>query len=147
MSLACFWAFKSGAVDIDGVKAGVLRQVVKIDPGNIDAHRFLADYYDYSDRYEEAIRAYKETVRIDPNDLHAQLNLAFACDSLGRFEEAAQAYREAIRAAPFTKKRRLFREIIFHVRPTSRQFDQGLKNKYALRKSFQAVARQKSRSL
>ena len=98
--LACFWAFKSGAVDVDGVKAGVLRQVVKIAPDNIYAHRFLAHYYDYSDRYEEAIRAYKETVRIDPNDLDAQLNLAFACDSLGRFEEAAQAYREAIRIDP-----------------------------------------------
>ena len=98
--LACFWAFKSGAIDIDAVKAGVLRQVVKIDPDNIDAHHFLADYYDYSDRYEEAIGAYKETVRIDPNDLHAQLNLASVYHDLGRFEEAAQAYREAIRIDP-----------------------------------------------
>ena len=65
--LACFWAFKSGAIDIDGVKAAVLRQVVKIAPDNIDAHRLLADYYDDSDRYEEARRTYKEVVRM-PED-------------------------------------------------------------------------------
>jgi len=32
--LVCFWVFKSGTVDIADVTAGVLRQVVKIDPDN-----------------------------------------------------------------------------------------------------------------
>jgi len=89
--LASFWAFKSGAVDIDDVKAGVLKQVVKIDPDSIGAHRFLADYYDDSDRYQEARRAYKETVRIDPNDLDAQSFTA----SLGR-REGATAHRTSL---------------------------------------------------
>ena len=100
MCLACVWAFNLGDVYIDGAIAGVLRQVVKIDSDNINAHRFLADHYFYSDRDEEAIKTYKEIVRIIPNDLDAQIDLAFMYDCLGRFEESAQAYREAIRIDP-----------------------------------------------
>jgi cytochrome c-type biogenesis protein CcmH/NrfG len=93
----CVWYVKSATFDTTDVKAGVLKQVVKIDSNNLKAHRFLAGYYMDSGRYEEAGNALKQVVRLDPNDSAAQTMLGDACWNCGCYEEAMMAYKQAMK--------------------------------------------------
>ena len=96
----CIWLVKSGTVDIDGVKAGILRQVVKIDPNNADAHLFLGDHYADLCHYEEAIRALKEAIKENPDDAAKCSELGDLYYYLGQNEEAIKSYQQAIRIEP-----------------------------------------------
>ena len=94
--LICIWIVRSATIDIDSVKAGVLKQVVKADTDNIDAYRFLAGYYIEADCYEEAVDAQRQVVRLEPNDAHAHVILGDAYWECGRHEDAMAAYRQAV---------------------------------------------------
>ena len=94
--ITCFWVIKSAIFDIDDVKAGVLKQVVKADSDNADAYRFLAGYYMDSGSYEEAVEALKQVVKIEPYDFYAQTMLGDAYWGCGRHEEAMAAYKQAM---------------------------------------------------
>ena len=87
------WGVNSPAVSSNRVKAGVLKQVVKAEPDNIDAYRFLADYYIESGRKQEAAHALRQIVRIKPNDAHAWMMLGDICSDCGRHDDAMAAYR------------------------------------------------------
>jgi len=91
------WAVKSEAFDIDDVKAGVLKQVVKADPDNADAYRFLAGYYMDSGSYEKAIEVLRKVVRIEPIDSAAHSMLGDAYWNCGRYEQAMAAYKKAMK--------------------------------------------------
>lgn len=93
----CIWVVKSEAFDIDDVKAGVLKQVVKADPDNVDAYRFLAGYYMDSGSYEEAIKSLRQVVRMDPNDSYAHSMLGDAYWNCGHYEQAMAAYKQAMK--------------------------------------------------
>ena len=97
VSIVCFWIVKSGAFDIDDVKAGVLKQVVKADSDNADAYRFLAGYYMDSGSYEEAIEVLRQVVKIDPNDASAHSMLGDAYWGSSRYEDAIVAYKQAMK--------------------------------------------------
>jgi cytochrome c-type biogenesis protein CcmH/NrfG len=94
--IVCVWVVKSETFDIDDVKAGVLKQVVKADSDNIDAYRFLAGYYMDSGSYEEAVEVLRQVVKIDPNDAYAHSMLGDAYWNCGRYEEAMAAYKQAM---------------------------------------------------
>jgi tetratricopeptide (TPR) repeat protein len=93
----CIWYVKSAAFDMNDVKAGVLKQVVKIDSDNVDAYRFLAGYYMDSGRYEEAAKAQRQVVRLDPNDSAAQTMLGDAYWNCGCYEKAMMVYKQAMK--------------------------------------------------
>ena len=46
--LTYIWGVRSLAVDTSSVKAGILKQVVKVDRDNVQAYRFLAEFYRHS---------------------------------------------------------------------------------------------------
>lgn len=93
----CIWVVKSAIFDIDDVKAGVLKQVVKADPDNTDAYRFLAGYYMDSGSYEDAIEALRQVVRVEPSDSYAHSMLGDAYWNCDRYEEAMAAYKQAMK--------------------------------------------------
>jgi tetratricopeptide (TPR) repeat protein len=93
----CVWYVKSATFDTTDVKAGVLKQVVKVDSDNLEAYRFLADYYMDSGRYEEAVKALREVVRMQPNDPAAQTMLGDAYWHCGCYEKAMMAYKQAMK--------------------------------------------------
>ena len=93
--IVCVWIVKSETVGIDYVKAGVLEQVVKADSDNVDANRFLADYYMDAGSYENAVKPLIEVLKVDPNDAYAHSKLGDAYWNCGRYEEAITAYKQA----------------------------------------------------
>jgi tetratricopeptide (TPR) repeat protein len=94
--IVCVWVVKSKILDIDDVRAGVLKQVVKADSDNADAYRFLAGYYMDEGSYEKAVETLREVVRIDPNDAYAYSMLGDAYWGYGHYEEAIVAYKQAM---------------------------------------------------
>jgi len=91
----CFWARSSQTMYIDSVKAGVLKQVVKADPENIEVYRFLAHYYIKLGRYDEAAEALSQVLRIEPDNADSWKMLGDLYSDCGRHEEAMAAYRQA----------------------------------------------------
>ncbi|OHB83063.1 MAG: hypothetical protein A2Z38_04530 [Planctomycetes bacterium RBG_19FT_COMBO_48_8] len=95
--IICVWVVKSEIFDIDDVKAGVLKQVVKADSDNVDAYRFLAGYYMDSGSYEEAVKVLRQVVKIDPNDAYAHGMLGDAYWNCNHYEDAILAYKQAMK--------------------------------------------------
>lgn len=89
------WIVKSQTFDINDVKAGVFEQVVKVDPDNADACRFLAGYYMDSGSYEKAANVLRQVVKIDPNDACAYSMLGDAYWNCNRYEDAITAYKQS----------------------------------------------------
>ena len=88
------WCVKSQVVSAGRFKAGVLKQVVKAEPDNVEAYRFLADYYIETGRKKKAANALEQVVRIQPYDIHAWMTLGDIQSDLGHHEEALAAYRK-----------------------------------------------------
>lgn len=93
--LAYVWGVRSPTVCMDSVKAGVLKQVVKVDPDNVDAYHFLTSYYIESGRYQDAADAQKQVVRMEPDDAHAWVMLGDIYSDCSLHEDAIAAYRKA----------------------------------------------------
>lgn len=97
ISIFCVWVVKSATFGIDDVKAGVLKQVVKTNPDNIEAQRFLAGYYMDSGSYEQAIGALRQVIRLDPNDSNAHSMLGDAYWHTCRYEQSMAEYKQAMK--------------------------------------------------
>ena len=93
--LTYVWGVRSPTMCMDSVKAGVLKQVVKVDADNVDAYRFLTSYYTESGRYQDAADAQKQVVRMEPYDAHAWVMLGDIYSDCGLHEDAMAAYRKA----------------------------------------------------
>jgi tetratricopeptide (TPR) repeat protein len=99
--LLAICAVKSEFIDIDMVKAVVLRQVVKIDRNNLDTYRFLAGYYDgIIEQPKKAAEAYEGIVRLAPTDDEACVELGDAYWKCGQHEAALDAYIRAVTINP-----------------------------------------------
>ena len=92
--LTYIWGVSSPNVSANSVKAGILKQIVKADTDNVDAYRFLTDYYIKSGRNQEAADVLKQVVRIEPNDTDAWMMLGDIHSDCGRHEDAMAAYRQ-----------------------------------------------------
>lgn len=73
------------------------RRAIKLDPGDKEAHEYLAWACDRLGRYEEALEAYKQAIAIEPNDARNHSSLGLVYEQLGLHEEAIEAYRQAIK--------------------------------------------------
>lgn len=94
IGLAYVWCVNSSAVTLDRVKAGYLKQVVRAEPDNVEAYRFLADYYIESARYKKAAAALTQVVRLEPNDTHSWRLLGDMHSISNNHEGAMAAYRQ-----------------------------------------------------
>ena len=92
--LTYVWGVRSPTVNTTSVKAGVLKQVVKADPDNVDVYRFLAEFYIKTGRNQEAADALKQVVRIQPYDARAWMILGDVQAECGHNEDALAAYRK-----------------------------------------------------
>ncbi len=61
---------------------------------------YLGGAYGKSDRYEEAIEAYKQAISIDPDYAKAHNGLGAAYGNLGKYKVAMEAYKQAISIDP-----------------------------------------------
>jgi len=94
LTLTYVWGVRSPTVNTTSVKAGVLKQVVKADPDNVDVYRFLAEFYIKTGRNQEAADALKQVVRIQPYDARTWMILGDIQAECGHNEDALAAYRK-----------------------------------------------------
>ena len=92
--LTYVWGVRSPTVSTTSVKAGVLKQVVKADPDNVDVYRFLAEFYIKTGRNQEAVDALRQVVRIQPYDARAWMILGDIQAECGHNEDALASYRK-----------------------------------------------------
>ena len=65
-----------------------------------DAHIIYGDLYFYENRYEDAIRHYKESIKAKPDQSIAYSNWALTLERMGRFQQALEKHRKAIDVDP-----------------------------------------------
>lgn len=77
----------------------VFKQAQKT-PNDIDALYHLADLYDRSAQYAEAIETYKKVVKLKPDMGYAWFKMATAYDRLNRPADAVEAFKSAAKHLP-----------------------------------------------
>jgi superkiller protein 3 len=63
-------------------------------------YHFIGNSYRYTDKFEEAVKAYREALRLSPNYTQVFVDLGHTYNGLGRHAEAIDAFRQAIKANP-----------------------------------------------
>ena len=77
-----------------------LKQTIRINPDDADAHANLGVAYVKSDMHKEAIEAFKQAIRINSDDADTHNNLGHAYSKSGKYKEATEAFKQAIRIDP-----------------------------------------------
>jgi tetratricopeptide (TPR) repeat protein len=77
-----------------------LREAIKINPNDAEAHRRLGSLLISLERYKEAEEELRQAIRLKPDFAEAYGTLGSVYDDLGRYEEAVEALRQAIRLKP-----------------------------------------------
>ncbi len=88
------------AKNSDAETIEALKQAVKINPDDADAHFNLGAAYFELGMYKETIEAYKQVIRINPDDADAHAMLGVAYGETGMYKEAIDAFKQAIRINP-----------------------------------------------
>lgn len=63
-------------------------------------YHFIGNAYRYTDKLEEAVKAYREALRLDPGYTKVFVALGDSYNGLGLHSEAIDAYRQAIKGNP-----------------------------------------------
>jgi len=63
-------------------------------------YHFLGNAYRYTNKFDEAVKAYRESLRLDSEYKRVFLDLGHAYYGLGRYSAASESYRQAIKADP-----------------------------------------------
>ena len=77
-----------------------LTRALDITPGLMQAESNLALLYTKTERFDDAIRVYRDLIRKHPESLQVWLGIASAYQKADRFEEAIEAYRECLKRSP-----------------------------------------------
>jgi tetratricopeptide (TPR) repeat protein len=77
-----------------------VNNALKKDPQDGEAWYHLADLYDRSGQYPEAIEAYKKVIALKPDMGYAYVKMGTAYDRLNRPREAVETLQKAIRRMP-----------------------------------------------
>lgn len=75
----------------------VLKQAIRIEPGNAEAHQLLGISLFMMGNTNDAIVAYNKALQLKPDYFDAQYNLGLAYKNLGRDKEAQEAFQLANR--------------------------------------------------
>ncbi len=76
------------------------REVIKLDPENVDAHYILSAALFYQDKEVDAEKEAREVIRLDPENANAHYILSRALFSQDKEVEAEKEVREAIKLDP-----------------------------------------------
>jgi tetratricopeptide (TPR) repeat protein len=77
-----------------------LTRALDITPGLMQAESNLALLYTKTERFDDAIRVYRDLTRKHPKSLQVWLGIASAYQKADRFEEAIEAYHECLKRSP-----------------------------------------------
>ncbi len=77
-----------------------LRESLRINPSDAEAHNNMGGVYQRRGQYEDAIREHEEALRLNPQLVEAQYNIGVCNQALNRLDAARVHYAEAIRAQP-----------------------------------------------
>ncbi len=77
-----------------------VKRKVQENPNDVDALYHLADLYDRSALYQEAIDAYRKVVKLKPDMGYAYFKMGTAHDRLNQPAEAVSALKKAIKYMP-----------------------------------------------
>ena len=77
-----------------------VKKKLQENPDDVDALYHLADLYNRSALYQEAIDAYKKVVRLKPDMGYAYFKMGSAYDRLNQPAEAISAFKKAIKYMP-----------------------------------------------
>jgi tetratricopeptide (TPR) repeat protein len=77
-----------------------LREMIRVNPNDAEAHYNLGSLLMNLQRYDEAEKELREAIKIDPNYVLAHFNLGVLLKNLQRYDEAEKELREAIRIDP-----------------------------------------------
>src|SRR5438094_6050784 len=72
------------------------REVLRLDPAQVDAHHLLGVVLFETGRTEEALASLEQALRLNPGFAEAHYNLGRALAELGRANGAITSYRKAI---------------------------------------------------
>ena len=70
------------------------REVLRLNPDFAEAHRYLAEIYWYTLRFDDALREFEEMERLRPEDTFNTLLYGNFLQYLGKFEEAEKKYEK-----------------------------------------------------
>jgi tetratricopeptide (TPR) repeat protein len=84
--------------DVDTIEA--LKQAVKMNPDDAEAHYKLGTTYGNLGMYKEANDAYKQTIRINPDSAEAYSGIGAVFITSSMYKEAIDAFNQAIRINP-----------------------------------------------
>jgi len=70
------------------------REVLRLNPDFAVAHRYLAEVYWYTLRFDDALREFEEMERLRPDDIFNTLLYGNFLQYLGKFEEAEKKYEK-----------------------------------------------------
>ena len=79
---------------------GIYRQILQVQPNQVDARQLLGTIAYQTGKTEEAIAHYQQALKLNPNYPEVHNNLGAAFWKLGNAEAAIAAYREAIQLKP-----------------------------------------------
>lgn len=94
-------AYRAGR-DVDA--EAILRQSIRLNPNNAEAHSNLAAVLKAIDQLDEAVAACRRAIAIDPNLGRAYTHLGNALSLQGKREEGVAAYEQAVRCEPTNAK-------------------------------------------
>lgn len=77
-----------------------LRESLRINPLDAEAHNNMGGAYQRLGRYEDALKEHEAALRLNPQLVEALYNMGVCNQALNRLEEARVQYAQAIRAQP-----------------------------------------------
>jgi protein O-GlcNAc transferase len=80
--------------------AQCFREILRLKPDDIPAHKALGDLLAEARRYEEAATCYRAALAVNADLADIWNSLAFVLNTLGRQEEAVECYDEMLRLNP-----------------------------------------------
>jgi len=78
----------------------ILREILREDPMDLNAHHFLVDLLKYDGRFDEVEKEYQRLLELLPEDPLVLHNYAVFLADLQRFEEAENLFKKAIKLDP-----------------------------------------------
>jgi tetratricopeptide (TPR) repeat protein len=79
---------------------GHLRESLRLNPNDAEAHNNMGGVFQRMGKFEEAIEEHQEALPLNPQLVEARYNIGVCDQALNRMEEARTQYAEAIRAQP-----------------------------------------------
>lgn len=77
-----------------------LRDALRLNPRDPEAHNNMGGALQRMGRYEDALREHEEALRLNPALVEARYNVGVCQQALGHIEQARVEYAEAVRAQP-----------------------------------------------